>query len=112
MQDARDRIEVLEAQEKRWRLPKQIIKGVGIGGFGTALYFLVQTLISMGDTRAQSHRQTETVMRLEATVQQLLKEQAQDRAQAAADHSLLMYLSARLGGAPSPFPSPQPQGTP
>lgn len=105
------RVLAMQASARRWRMPMQVVKGVGVGGFFTGLVFVAQALISHGDARAQSARQSETVAQLEAAVKQLVRDQAQDRAQLAADHALLVYLSARLGAPSNPAPS-APPGTP
>lgn len=119
LEDALARLREHDAREARWRLPMQILKGVGIGGLVTGMAFVAQALVSHGDARAASRRQAETVEKLVVTVEELAKAQASDRAQAAADHALLVYLSSRLG-APSnmaPITAPSmapmaPQGIP
>jgi hypothetical protein len=90
------------SSRSRWSRLLAAAKAIGAGSALAALAVVARALIAHGDAAAMARLQTERIEQLHRSVTQLQIDNVTDRAQAAADHSVLQILAARLSAAPLP----------
>jgi len=87
------------SSRSRWSRLLAAAKAIGAGSALAALAVVARALIAHGDAAAMARLQTDRIEQLHLSVSQMKVDLSTASAQAAADHSILQILAARLSAA-------------